>query len=110
MVQYAAQDPIKMHYQRTQNMETGYNIDVFRRGGIVMVPNPTNSGTALASANYIVETLEGVVSGRQLVCQAATNTANGNEYTRYGDGNTWSNFTPRSTRGPGGSGNAVGVA
>lgn len=101
---YSAQDPLNLKYQRLTTTDAGHNIDIFRRGGLVIVVNPTHSGPALPASTYIVETLETVINGRQLVFQIASSVQTGVEYTRYGDGNTWSNFTARGSGGGSGTG------
>ena len=109
MARLPGQDPLQLKYDRLTTLEAGYNIDRMKRGGAVMVSNPTNSGTALAAGTYIVETMTGVLDGRQVTFQVASSVGNGNEFVRHGDGNVWANFDQRGTGGGGGSGDAIDV-
>lgn len=103
MVRYAQQDPKKLDYQRVPTQDAGYNIDMFRRGGMFLIQNPANGGTPLEAGIYLIETFEGVVGTVQYVFQIAANVQTGAEFVRHGNGNTWGTFTQRGTGSGGGT-------
>lgn len=109
MVRYAGQDPLSMKYQRIPTVDAGTDLDQFKRGGLILVVDPINSGTPLASGSYFVETITGVIDSRQVVYQVAESIVDGKEYTRFGDGNIWNTWTERGTGGGGGGSTDLSV-